>query len=157
MSGASNHPRLRPCWYAPTATHAEPKTALLPPNLFESVIAVSDPEKVQSLVPEPGAPSTPITIVATGPTHAARPHHEATSRLIVEGDTDADPALMYQAGANHGTSCCGVAAGEADGILTVGAAPAYINALIDALSVRGIDHVDMPATPHRLWRLLHGQ
>jgi carbon-monoxide dehydrogenase large subunit len=43
-------------------------------------------------------------------------------------------------------------AGEAG---TVGAAPAYINALVDALSVRGIDHVDMPATPHSIWRLLH--
>ena len=27
------------------------------------------------------------TIVASGPDHAARPHHEATNRLIVEGDT----------------------------------------------------------------------
>lgn len=27
------------------------------------------------------------TIVATGPTHAARPHHEATHRTIVNGDT----------------------------------------------------------------------
>jgi carbon-monoxide dehydrogenase large subunit len=43
-------------------------------------------------------------------------------------------------------------AGEAG---TVGAAPAYINALLDALSVRGIDHVDMPATPHRVWQLLN--
>ena len=43
-------------------------------------------------------------------------------------------------------------AGEAG---TVGAAPAYINALVDALSVRGIDHLDMPATPHSIWRLLH--
>jgi carbon-monoxide dehydrogenase large subunit len=43
-------------------------------------------------------------------------------------------------------------AGEAG---TVGAAPAYINALLDALSVRGIDHVDMPATPHRIWELLN--
>jgi carbon-monoxide dehydrogenase large subunit len=45
-------------------------------------------------------------------------------------------------------------AGEAG---TVGAAPAYINALINALSVRGIEHVDMPATPHRIWALLNGQ
>ena len=43
-------------------------------------------------------------------------------------------------------------AGEAG---TVGAAPAYINALIDALSARGIEHVDMPATPHRIWELLN--
>jgi subtilisin family serine protease len=31
---------------------------------------------------------------------------------------------MYKAGSDHGTSCAGVAAGEADGVLTVGAAPA---------------------------------
>lgn len=45
-------------------------------------------------------------------------------------------------------------AGEAG---TVGAAPAYINALLDALSVRGIDHIDMPATPLRVWSLLNNQ
>ena len=45
-------------------------------------------------------------------------------------------------------------AGEAG---TVGAAPAYINALLDALSVRGIDHIDMPATPLKVWSLLHNQ
>jgi len=43
-------------------------------------------------------------------------------------------------------------AGEAG---TVGAAPAYINAVINALSARGIDHIDMPATPLRIWQLLH--
>lgn len=42
-------------------------------------------------------------------------------------------------------------AGEAG---TVGAAPAYINALIDALSTRGISHIDMPATPLKVWQLL---
>lgn len=42
-------------------------------------------------------------------------------------------------------------AGEAG---TVGAAPAYINAVLDALSVRGIDHIDMPATPAKIWALL---
>ena len=45
-------------------------------------------------------------------------------------------------------------AGEAG---TVGATPAYINALLDALSVRGIEHIDMPATPLKIWRLLHHQ
>ena len=45
-------------------------------------------------------------------------------------------------------------AGEAG---TVGAAPAYINALLDALSVRGIDHIDMPATPLKVWSLLNNQ
>lgn len=45
-------------------------------------------------------------------------------------------------------------AGEAG---TVGSTPAYINALIDALSVRGIEHVDMPATPLRIWELLNAK
>ena len=35
----------------------------------------------------------------------------------------ADPAQMYDCGANHGTSCAGVSAAEADAVLTVGAAP----------------------------------
>jgi subtilisin family serine protease len=30
---------------------------------------------------------------------------------------------MYKPGANHGTACCGVIAGEVDAQLTVGAAP----------------------------------
>ncbi len=45
------------------------------------------------------------------------------TRLINDKDVDAEPANMYQAGANHGTSCAGVVAGEVDGALTVGAAP----------------------------------
>ena len=45
-------------------------------------------------------------------------------RLITDVDVDADPEGMYQSGANHGTSCAGVIAGEADAVLTVGAAPA---------------------------------
>ena len=42
-------------------------------------------------------------------------------------------------------------AGEAG---TIGAAPAVMNALVDALSPLGVRHVDMPATPERLWRLI---
>ena len=42
-------------------------------------------------------------------------------------------------------------AGEAGAI---GAPPAVINAVVDALSGLGVHHVDMPATPARLWRLL---
>ena len=45
------------------------------------------------------------------------------TRLVNDRDVDADPEEMYKPGANHGTSCAGVAAGEADGVLTVGAAP----------------------------------
>jgi subtilisin family serine protease len=45
------------------------------------------------------------------------------NRLVVRGDVDALPSAMYKSGANHGTSCAGVIAGETDGVLTVGAAP----------------------------------
>ena len=43
-------------------------------------------------------------------------------------------------------------AGEAG---CVGAMPAVANALVDALSVLGIRHVAMPATPEVLWRAIH--
>ena len=42
-------------------------------------------------------------------------------------------------------------AGEAG---CVGALPAVGNALVDALSHLGVRHVDMPATPERLWRVM---
>lgn len=47
-------------------------------------------------------------------------------RLVRRGDVDADPDLMYSPGANHGTSCAGVIAGEVDAQVTVGAAPACL-------------------------------
>jgi aerobic carbon-monoxide dehydrogenase large subunit len=43
-------------------------------------------------------------------------------------------------------------AGEAG---CVGAMPAVANALVDALSVLGVKHVEMPATPEVLWRAIH--
>jgi len=43
-------------------------------------------------------------------------------------------------------------AGEAG---CVGAMPAVANALVDALSVLGIRHVEMPATPEVLWKAIH--
>ena len=45
-------------------------------------------------------------------------------------------------------------AGEAG---TVGALAAVVNALVDALSPLGIDHVDMPATAASLWTTMHGR
>jgi carbon-monoxide dehydrogenase large subunit len=36
----------------------------------------------------------------------------------------------------------------------VGAPPAIMNALLDALRPRGVTHLDMPATPHRIWQAL---
>ena len=35
-----------------------------------------------------------------------------------------------------------------------GAMPVVMNAIVDALSELGIDHVDMPATPERVWRAI---
>jgi carbon-monoxide dehydrogenase large subunit len=31
------------------------------------------------------------------------------------------------------------------------------NALVDALSEFGVKHVEMPATPERIWRAIHRQ
>jgi carbon-monoxide dehydrogenase large subunit len=45
-------------------------------------------------------------------------------------------------------------AGEAG---NVGALPAVANALVDALSEFGIKHIEMPATPERIWRAMQGQ
>jgi aerobic carbon-monoxide dehydrogenase large subunit len=42
-------------------------------------------------------------------------------------------------------------AGEAGAI---GSPPALINAIVDALSPLGIDHIDMPATPEAVWRAI---
>jgi len=42
-------------------------------------------------------------------------------------------------------------AGEAG---VVGSPPAVINAIIDALSADGVTHIDMPATPERVWRAI---
>ncbi len=42
-------------------------------------------------------------------------------------------------------------AGEAG---TVGALPAVANALVDALSEFGVRHIEMPATPERIWRAM---
>jgi carbon-monoxide dehydrogenase large subunit len=43
-------------------------------------------------------------------------------------------------------------AGEAG---ATGAPPAVIGAILDALRPLGIDHIDMPATPHRIWQAIH--
>ncbi len=43
-------------------------------------------------------------------------------------------------------------AGEAGAI---GAPPAIVNAVVDALRDFAIDHIDMPTTPHSLWKIIH--
>jgi carbon-monoxide dehydrogenase large subunit len=42
-------------------------------------------------------------------------------------------------------------AGEAG---TIAATPAVVNAVVDALSPLGIDHIDMPLSPERVWRAI---
>ena len=43
-------------------------------------------------------------------------------------------------------------AGEAG---ATGAPPAVIGAILDALRPLGIDHIDMPATPNKIWQAIH--
>jgi aerobic carbon-monoxide dehydrogenase large subunit len=45
-------------------------------------------------------------------------------------------------------------AGEAG---ATGAPPAVIGAILDALRPLGIDHIDMPATQHRIWQAIHNR
>jgi carbon-monoxide dehydrogenase large subunit len=45
-------------------------------------------------------------------------------------------------------------AGEAG---AVGSAPATINAVVDALADLGVTHIDMPATPQKIWDLLNAR
>jgi carbon-monoxide dehydrogenase large subunit len=42
-------------------------------------------------------------------------------------------------------------AGEAG---AVGSPPAVINALLDALGGDGVTHIDMPATPEKVWKAM---
>ena len=37
---------------------------------------------------------------------------------------------------------------------TIAASPAVINAVVDALSPFGVKHIDMPAKPEKVWRLI---
>src|SRR5690606_19211051 len=67
----------------------------------------------------------------------------------------ADDLPSFQVGM-HGTPCThnplGVkGCGEAGAI---GAPPAVMNALLDALAPLGVTHLDMPATPQRVWQAI---
>ena len=37
---------------------------------------------------------------------------------------------------------------------TIGATPAIVNAVVDALSPFGVRHIDMPMKPETVWRLI---
>ena len=36
----------------------------------------------------------------------------------------------------------------------VGSSPAFVNAILDALRPLGVEHVDMPLTPLKIWTLI---
>ena len=38
---------------------------------------------------------------------------------------------------------------------TIGAVPAAVHAVLDALSARGVAQIEMPMTPERVWRALN--
>ncbi len=40
---------------------------------------------------------------------------------------------------------------------TIGAVPAVVNAVLDALRSRGVDHLEMPLTPEKVWRALQSR
>ena len=38
----------------------------------------------------------------------------------------------------------------------IGSPPAVINAVVDALSAYGVRHLDMPASPQKIWSIIQG-
>jgi carbon-monoxide dehydrogenase large subunit len=40
---------------------------------------------------------------------------------------------------------------------TIGCSPAVVNSVVDALSVLGVKHIDMPMTPEKIWNLITSQ
>ena len=40
---------------------------------------------------------------------------------------------------------------------TIGATPAVVNAILDALAPFGVKHLDMPITPSKIWKAIHGK
>ncbi|GGM71171.1 aldehyde dehydrogenase [Thermogymnomonas acidicola] len=40
---------------------------------------------------------------------------------------------------------------------TIASPQAFVNAVVDALREYGVDHIDMPVTPEKVWRVIHGK
>lgn len=64
--------------------------------------------------------------------------------------------LPYFNTARHTTACTHnpLGAKGVGEVGSIGVPAAVINAVVDALSVYGVDHIDMPATPERVWRAI---
>jgi carbon-monoxide dehydrogenase large subunit len=90
-----------------------------------------------------------------------RTYYDSNGQLLSGSYMDyamprADNAPMFQI-ANHPvpatTNPLGVkGCGEAG---CAGSLPSVMNAVLDALSSFGVKHIDMPATPERVWRAIH--
>jgi carbon-monoxide dehydrogenase large subunit len=77
---------------------------------------------------------------------------DLTDYAIPHADTLPLVEFSYTTAAPCRTNPLGVkGAGEAGAI---GSPPAFVNAVVDAVGELGIDHLDMPLTPERLWRAL---
>jgi aerobic carbon-monoxide dehydrogenase large subunit len=78
-----------------------------------------------------------------------------TGSLLDYGPPRADEVCLFEMDENPvptKTNPLGVkGAGEAG---NVGALAAIMNAVVDALAPVGIAHIDMPATPERVWRAI---
>jgi aerobic carbon-monoxide dehydrogenase large subunit len=74
----------------------------------------------------------------------ALPRADDVPPLVVEYDESA-PTLRNPLGVKG--------AGEAG---CCGAPPAIVNAVLDALSEYGVQHIDMPLTPQKVWRAING-
>ncbi|MFO1149610.1 MAG: xanthine dehydrogenase family protein molybdopterin-binding subunit [Alsobacter sp.] len=68
---------------------------------------------------------------------------------------DAPPFLFESRAVPARTNVLGAkGCGEAG---CAGSLPSVMNAVVDALSARGVTHMDMPATPLKVWQALHGE
>jgi carbon-monoxide dehydrogenase large subunit len=61
--------------------------------------------------------------------------------------------------ATHSTLCTHTSYGVkgCGEVGTIGSPATVINAVVDALAHLGVSHVDMPATPSRIWRIIHNR
>ena len=59
---------------------------------------------------------------------------------------------MFATTVGYSDHTLGIRAGGEGG--TTPALAAYINAIVDALASFGVRHIEMPATPHRVWRAI---
>ncbi len=102
------------------------------------------------------------TVQGIGQALLERTHYDPESGQLLTGSfmdyamPHADDVPSFDCGFHHApctTNILGVkGAGEAG---AVGAPPAVINAVVDALGqVSGVKHIDMPATQEKVWRVL---